>query len=248
HYNGIPEICNLFNILLLKINYDDKKMFSMLRDCFLPLLLTDVIEIVSEDIIFSIYNTLINENMNLIIYSFTYFCKHFSICKTKSRILILQLIQNIMKQHQELNFEKIIIFFNKILNEVFISENQNLIEMVFNYFTDYDIFEIIKKNIFQITPFLFNNLYILSKKYWNYKGKSNVFIILQRVMNCDMELFSKCLRDFNINLEKEGLNNQFYDNITKELFESCLDSFDKDNILKMRRKSILPFESDKYGA
>ncbi|KAM0675147.1 serine/threonine-protein phosphatase 2A 56 kDa regulatory subunit delta isoform [Gurleya vavrai] len=246
HYKGIVELLNILNTIFLKEICDKKETKYIYKFVVLPIFIKSAIEIISDDTMYNLISTFIKDDEDLLIETFQYFCKYFSFHSTRTKTVILQIIYHILKNNQEVDFTNVILYINKIFNFVLILENQGLIEILFSMFIDHDILEILKNYINLIMPKLFENVYKLSQKYWNIKGKSNVFVILQRLMNCDKELFNICLQEFNIKREKDGLIEEIDQEMTNILFEACLDQLDSENILKMRKKSLIPFETDKF--
>lgn len=108
-----------------------------------------------------------------------------------------------------------------IINFGLSSEYHPLVEEVLKTLDSRIIKKIFSEYIDDILPKIFNNIYLLSKKYWYSKGKLRIFKYISILLSMNYACFEKCLINYNL------------DKFVKKIF-----NFTEDTVLDILRKCI----------
>ncbi|WUR02429.1 serine/threonine-protein phosphatase 2A 56 kDa regulatory subunit gamma (RTS1) [Vairimorpha necatrix] len=127
-------------------------------------------------------------------------------------VIVKLYFQIYLRWSRRIQFKNVIEEICEIINYGLKSEYQNLIENIMKIGESKIMRNLLKENINEILPKIFDNLYILSKKYWASKEKVKIYKFISLLLSMNHECFEKCLIKYNKNkYETREINKNKYE-------------------------------------
>jgi hypothetical protein len=163
---------------------------------------------------------------------------HFEDVTYLRRVVLVEIIVDLFifwKSH----LKESVIRLTDLINSALSSGHHLLLEEVIGFFEHKEIYDLIKEQVDEFLPLIFDKLYGISKKYWRRKGKAKVFKNISLILNMSHCVFEKCLIDYNRRRYGENeIKNEVIKNEVIEVVEKCLEysELEKQNEEKFNKR------------
>lgn len=246
YIQGQRKEIGLLHIIELLHSFASKDLLSVdeslfiFKNCILPLVRNEIMETFTIENFIVICESFYADSCKFIECLINFLNKEFENGNTQTKIILIHLVRYILTKESQIT--KVLLTLIKISKSVFEKENYLIIEALSDIYIKEETFQLISNNLCTILPEIFDSIFELSKRFWYEKGKTSILVILQKFMRCDNTLFSECIQKYN---KKKALRDiaSDYDTEFADAFFNLLSV--NDEVSRQRRKSVLPFESEK---
>lgn len=180
------------------------------------------------------------KNLNVSKITLKYLSVLFQNTQFSNKSVLVQIYMSIyILWSRKISYNEIINDVCMFLNNAFESEHFKLIDQTVKIIDFHVIKKFFKENITEILPKIFDNLYMISKKYWRHKGKLDILKFMFLIINLNHHCFEQCL--INYNKKKHLKKSEIFEDLKKKLLkviESYKIEQSKELIFTKRRKSL----------
>lgn len=240
---GINEALNLCTYILVSEGFGDaSEAHCYFLECVFPVLKIHNAHLYEQELktAFEAFSQLGNE---CFLYIFKHLSKVFSEVNSNVRTSILNFCLSIVQVKQTtMDFNTIEGHVCKIISTCLRNAHCILISHVLTFIKEKVIYNFLKLNCKTFIPKIFDDVYDLSKNYWNKDRSPEVYAIVTVIMSLDKNIFEECLKKYNFKKYKQKIEEDLSEDVVKCFGQDLLR--ENEGVFGIRRKS-LPHEEKK---
>eukprot|EP00866_Antonospora_locustae_P001365 jgi/Antlo1/1365/1208 len=241
---GVSELLNLSTYILVTDGFgDSSEAQCYFSECIFPILKISNAHLYEQEMKTALeaFSQLRNE---CFLYTFKQLSKIFLEVNSSVRIPILNFCLAIIQVKQTtMDFAHVENYVCQIISTCFKNAHCLLISHVLTFIKERVIYNFLKAHCSTFVPKIFDEIYDLSKSYWNKDRSPEVYSIVTIVMSLDKNVFEECLKRYNFKRYKQRIENDISEDVVKYFGHDLLR--ESEGMSGIRRKS-LPHERRPY--
>lgn len=241
---GVSELLNLSTYILVSDGFGDpSEAQCYFSECIFPILKISNVHLYEQELKTALeaFSQLRNE---CFLYTFKQLSKAFLEVGSSVKIPILNFCLAIIQVKQTtMDFVYVENYICQIISTCFKNAHCLLISHVLTFIKERVIYNFLKAHCTTFVPKIFDDIYDLSKSYWNKDRSPEVYSIVTIVMSLDKNTFEECLKRYNFKRYKQRIENDVSEDVVRYFGQDLLR--ESEGMSGIRRKS-LPHERRPY--
>lgn len=241
---GVSELLNLSTYILVSDGFGDpSEAQCYFSECIFPILKISNAHLYEQEMKTALeaFSQLRNE---CFLYTFKQLSKIFLEVSSSVRIPILNFCLAIIQVKQTtMDFAYVEDYVCQIISTCFKNAHCLLISHVLTFIKERVIYNFLKAHCSTFVPKIFDEIYDLSKSYWNKDRSPEVYSIVTIVMSLNKNVFEECLKKYNFKRYKQRIENDISEDVVRYFGHDLLR--ESEGMSGIRRKS-LPHERRSY--